>query len=247
MDKNKNGKARTTIEVVIVDDHPIIRCGLRGLLSGDHVLKVVGEADTGAKAIALISQLRPDVALVDISLGLMSGIDVIRCAKQLYPATKILVLTAYDDVQYVRSMIKLGVNGYLLKTVSGDELRRAILYVAEGGLIFQPQIACKALSIFESRSDVLSGSREALTPRENEVLTHIAQGLRDKEIASLMGIVPKTVEVHVGNILAKLGVQNRTQAALKGSTSPRIMSNVIAASKDKRIEAFSTGWASGSN
>ncbi|MEK7281566.1 MAG: response regulator transcription factor, partial [Chloroflexota bacterium] len=188
---SKNGKARTTIEVVIVDDHPIIRCGLKGLLAGDHVLKVVGEADTGAKAIALISRLQPDVALMDIRLGLMSGIEVIRCAKQLSPATKILVLSAYDDVQYVRSMIKLGVNGYLLKTASADEVRRAIQYVAEGGLIFQPQIACKAISVFEGRSDAPFSSRDTLTRRENEVLSHIAQGLRDKEIASLMGIVPK--------------------------------------------------------
>lgn len=202
--------------MVLVDDHPIFRQGIKALLGRDRSIKVIGEAVDRDDAIAVMSKLQPDVALLDIRLKEGSGIDVTRAGKELFPNTKILVLTAYDDDRYVRSLARLGVNGYLLKTVSAPELRMAVHYVAEGGLVFPPAIADQVSALMENGTKAATPTRfnRDLTAREAEVLEHMGQGLRNREIAESMGVSIKTVETHIEQVLLKLGAKNRTQAVL---------------------------------
>jgi DNA-binding NarL/FixJ family response regulator len=228
-------KSTGVINVVIVDDHEIVRQGVRKLLSRDTRIRVVGEAVSSDEAILLISQLQPDVALTDIRLQHGTGIDVSRAAKNVAPNTRVLVLSAYDDDQYVRSAMRLGASGYLLKTTSAKELTRAIHDAVEGQLVFSPLISdkvkillqkasiedCSEVSAGTSRNEIngkkttnmLSGDIN-LTTREAQVLEHIALGLKNSEIAGSMGISSKTVEAHIEHILIKLGAKSRTQAVL---------------------------------
>ncbi len=222
------------ITVVLVDDHELVRQGVRKLLSYNATIKIVGEAATSSEAISLISRLEPDVVLLDIRLDQSSGIDVARSVKAITPNTKILVLTAYDDDQYVSAFARIGVSGYLLKTVSVRQLRRAIHDVAEGGLVFPPAISGKVTSllqnngrevVFEVSGNVRDSGKFAnaaqdnrsLTSRETQVFKHMTYGLRNHEVANVMGIALKTVEAHVQHILLKLGARSRTQTVLSAA------------------------------
>ena len=224
----RSNTARDTTTVVLVDDHELARRGVRKLLSSDASIEVVGEAESCWSALSLISQLRPDVVMVDIRLREGTGIDVSRAAKELAPDTRIVVLSAYDDSQYVVSMVKLGVSGYLTKSSSGDDLIRAVHYAAQGWLVFSPDIADKVVGLLRDNGGALPGETEgeveseelpqmqrssrSLTTREAEVLQHMFRGLRNRDIAEAMGISTKTVEVHMHRILLKLGARNRSQA-----------------------------------
>lgn len=228
-------KSTGFINVVIVDDNEIVRQGVKKLLSRDTRIRVVGEAVSSDEAILLISELQPDVALTDIRLQHGTGIDVSRAARNVAPNTRVLFLSAYDDDQYVRSAMKLGVSGYLLKTASAKELTRAIHDAVDGQLVFSPLISDKVKILLQKASiggcsEVSAGTRRNkknrkettnmlsndanLTSREMEVLEHIALGLRNSEIASAMGISPKTVEAHIDHILLKLGARSRIEAVL---------------------------------
>ena len=201
--------------VVLVDDHELVRRALKSLLSEDANIQVVGEAVDSEEAISLISQLQPDLAIVDIRLREGSGIDVARAAKTVAPRTKILVLTAYDHEQYVHALARLGVAGYVLKTASAAELKRAIGDVVEGRLVFEPPVADKVMSLLrqdDGRCQLRAKSTGNLTAREAEVLEHVGRGLKNREIASTMNIALKTVEAHVERIRMKLGVKSRSQA-----------------------------------
>lgn len=205
------------ITVGLVDDHELLRRGVRQTLKGDRRIKVVGEAASGSEAVHLLQQLHPHVVILDIKLGQDSGIDVARIAKTIAPKTKILVFTAYDYTQYVTSLVKLGVVGYLLKTASARELKRAVHDAAQGRLVFAPEVAGRVMSVVEKTDDQFSSQKRVdanLTKRETEVLQCIGRGLRNSEIASVMGIALKTVETHVQRILQKLGAKSRTQAVL---------------------------------
>lgn len=223
----KNDTAQDTVTVILVDDHELARHGIRKLLGSDASIEVVGEAESSWGAISLISRLRPEVAILDIRLREGSGIEVSRAVKKLAPDTRILVLSAYDDSQYVVSMVKLGVSGYLTKSSSAEDLIRAVHYAAKGWLVFSPDIADKLADLLrknggapfdEARGD--EGPREvvrersggSLTGREAEVLQHMFRGLTNRDIADSMGISSKTVEVHIHKILLKLGAKNRSQA-----------------------------------
>jgi len=212
-------KRKSVIKVVLVDDHEIVRQGLKKLLSRDARIRVVGEAVSSNEAISLISRLQPDVALTDIRLKHGSGIDVSKAARNVAPNTRVLVLSAYDDDQYVSSVMRLGASGYLLKTASGRELTKAIHDAVKGRLVFSPMISNKVKNLFQGIKNnkevvtVLNGGTN-LTSREAQVLEQISLGLRNNEIACSMGISPKTVEVHIEHILIKLGVKSRTQAVL---------------------------------
>jgi DNA-binding NarL/FixJ family response regulator len=224
----KSDTVRGTTTVVLVDDHELARRGVRKLLSSDASIEVVGEAESCWGAISLIAQLRPNVVMVDIRLRDGTGIDVSRSVKELAPDTRIVVLSAYDDSQYVVSMVKLGVSGYLTKSSSGDDLIRAVHYAAEGWLVFSPDIADKVAGLLRDNGGALQNetegevgseelpktqrSSQSLTAREAEVLQHMFRGLRNRDIAEAMGISTKTVEVHMHRILLKLGARNRSQA-----------------------------------
>lgn len=226
-DCDKDQSVRDPIRVVLVDDHELARHGVRQLLASDSDIEVVGEAESSWGAISLITRLRPEVAILDIRLRQGNGIEVSRSVKKLSPDTRILVLSAYDDSQYVVSMVKLGVSGYLTKSSSAQDLIKAVHYAARGWLVFSPDIADKLADLLQ-RDDggsleegsgedglgeiVADRSRGSLTGREAEVLQHLFRGLRNRDIADAMGISCKTVNVHIHRILQKLGARNRSQA-----------------------------------
>ena len=218
------------IRVVLVDDHELAREGVRRLLGMDKSIEVVGEADTCWEAISQISRLQPEVVILDVRLRDGNSFEVSRAAKRLAPGARVLVLSAYDDRQYVASMVKMGVSGYLTKGSSGEELVRAVHYAARGWLVFSPEISDKLAGLLERHGvedgDGVKGDGAGavpepgwkgdggLTGREAEVLRHIFRGLRNRDIAEAMGISPKTVEVHIHRILLKLGARNRSQAIM---------------------------------
>jgi len=223
----KKDTVRETIKVILVDDHELARHGVRKLLGSDAGIEVVGEAESCWGAISLISRLQPEVVILDIRLRQGNGIEVSRAVRKMTPATKILVLSAYDDSQYVVSMVKLGISGYLTKSSSAEDLIRAVHYAARGWLVFSPDIADKLANLLRRSGDApadeakgdgeLGGStRErsggSLTGREAEVLQHMFRGLSNRNIADAMGISSKTVEIHIHRILLKLGAKNRGQA-----------------------------------
>lgn len=227
-DSEKKDKVGETIKVILVDDHELARQGVRKLLGNDASIEVVGEAESCSSAISLIAQLRPQVVVLDIRLRDGSGIEVSRAVRKLAPDSRILVLSAYDDSQYVVSMVKIGVSGYLTKSSSGEDLIRAVHYAAEGWLVFSPDIAGKVANLLQRNGGALLDagegewgfgelprvhrSGENLSGREVEVLQHMFQGLRNRDIAEAMGISVKTVEVHIHRMLLKLGARNRSQA-----------------------------------
>jgi len=201
------------ITVLIVDDHEVVRRGLRSFLESQGDIEVVGEAADGAQAIEKVQDLLPDVVLMDLVMPGMDGIDAIRKVSQVCPSSRVLVLTSFSEDDKVFPAIKAGANGYLLKDVAVEDLARAIRSVAGGEFLLHPEVAGKVLDEFrETPKDVTPLSD--LTPREIEVLTLIAKGYSNKEIAAALCIATRTVKAHVSNILSKLHAMDRTQAAL---------------------------------
>jgi two-component system, NarL family, response regulator LiaR len=197
------------IRIVIADDHSVVRQGLKMFLTSDTDLQVVGEAENGAEAVQLARELAPDVVLMDLMMPVMDGITAIETIKREQPDIEILAVTSVlEDAAVMRAM-RAGAIGYLLKDTRGDELCRSIRAAANGQVQLSPQAAARLLR--EVRSPE---SPETLTERETDVLRLLARGLANKEIARELSIGDKTVKSHVSNILAKLNVQSRTQAAL---------------------------------
>lgn len=217
--------ATKPITVCLVDDHEVARKGVRQMLCHDKRFKVVGEASDVQSGVRLLETRNPDVAIVDIRLGIGSGLDVVRAAKTVAPSTRILVLTAHDEVEYVTALMKLGAVGYLLKTTSSHDLKEAVLSAMSGRFTLSPEVAQNMISrLMENRTTPAFrfGRSERLTKRESEVLQHIGLGLRNIEIAHNMGIALKTVEVHVTHVLQNLGVNSRTKAALKAAEGQEV-------------------------
>src|SRR5437899_3768802 len=197
------------IRVLLADDHRIVREGLRRFLGRDPELTVVGEAPDGAEAVELSRQLRPDVVLMDLLMPVMDGIAAISAIRSELPETEVIALTSVLEDASVVGAVRAGAIGYLLKNTESDELCRAIKAAAAGQVQLSPQAAARLMR--EVRSPE---SPEALTERETDVLRLLAEGKANKEIAQVLSIGEKTVKTHVSNILAKLGVQSRTAAAL---------------------------------
>jgi DNA-binding NarL/FixJ family response regulator len=211
------------ITVLIVDDQPMVRRGLQAFLECEEDISVVGEASNGEEAIQKVQELLPDVVLMDLVMEDMDGIAATRQITQVSPNCRVLILTNYDEDDKVYHSIKAGAMGYLLKDVPAEDLIRAIRSIANGEFHLHPRIARKVLS--ELIPDRYGNSDlTGLTSRENEVLKLVAKGRTNKEIALLLTISIKTVKAHVGNILSKLHMIDRTQAmqyALKqGLISP---------------------------
>jgi len=198
------------ITIVLVDDHTMMREGTRRLLEEDAELQVIGEAEQGTEAVILCQQLRPRVVVLDIAMKGMNGFGVAR-ALRAYPEwhPAMLVLTAYDQVAYVRAMLKLGVRGYWLKSARGSEIRVAVHEVAAGRYSLAPDIRERLQAEEEA---VPLPEEEPLTGRERAVLQLVVEGLRNSEIAQRLSISVKTVETHLTNIYGKCGVQSRAEA-----------------------------------
>ena len=201
------------IRILIADDHAVVREGLRTLISAKPGLELVGEAADGVEAVARAAALDPDVILLDMVMPRKDGLAAINDIKQENPAARILVLTSFDDDERVFSAIKAGALGYLLKDSSPQQLIQAIHDVYNGRSSLHPTIALKVIRELNQPSE-LPPTEEPLTERELETLRLIAQGLANQEIAAELTISERTVGKHVSNILDKLHLANRTQAAL---------------------------------
>jgi NarL family two-component system response regulator LiaR len=197
------------IRIVLVDDHAVVREGLRFLLEQQPDMKVVGEGKDGAQGIALVTSLLPDVVLLDLLMPRMDGITAVREMKRLTPSTHIIMLTSYYEDDQIFGAIKAGALSYLLKDASPEELVEAVRAAAHGEGILHPQVAAWVLREMQQRSPL-----QELTTRELEVLTLIARGRSNAEIATELVIGEGTVKTHVSNILTKLHLADRTQAAI---------------------------------
>lgn len=200
-----------TIRVLLADDHSVVRQGLRMFLGLDPELEVIGEARNGVEAVQMAQELNPDVVLMDILMPEMDGLEATRRIRAAQPDTEVIALTSVLENEKVFDAIRSGAIGYLLKDTESEELRRAIKAAAAGQVQLSPQAAARLLR--DERAS--EPQMEALTPRETEVLRLLARGLANKEIARDLGIGEKTVKTHVSNILSKMGVLSRTQAALQ--------------------------------
>ena len=205
------------IRVLIADDHAVVREGTRQILEHEPDLKVVAEAADGDEAVKLTGSSKPDVAIIDISMPRVDGIEATRQIKALYPQVAVLILTAYDDDQFVFSLMEAGAAGYLLKSVRGSELVDAIRAVYSGESVLHPSIARKVLNRFVPSLD--KGQRqeppETLSQREMEVLQLATQGLSNQDIADELSLSLRTVQAHLGHIFNKLRVSSRTEAVVR--------------------------------
>ncbi|MBA7599178.1 Transcriptional regulatory protein LiaR [subsurface metagenome] len=199
------------IGVLIVDDHPVVREGLRAFLELHEDLEIVGEAADGVEALEKVGQLVPDVVLMDLVMPRMDGIITIRQIRDLSPSTRILVLTSFSENDKVFPAIKAGAHGYLMKDIRPVELAESIRSVYKGESSLHSEIAKK---LMDQLAQDAEATEDKLTLRETEVLRLIARGHSNKEIAAALLISEKTVKTHVSNILQKLHLADRTQAAL---------------------------------
>ncbi len=211
------------IKIVLVDDQVLIREGLRILLPLQGNLEIVGEASNGNEAIAVVQHTQPDVVLMDVRMPLLDGVAATRALRALAPQCRILLLTTFDDNEYVFEGLRAGAAGYLLKDTPSDKLAEAIRTVARGDSFLQPSIAAKVVAEFARLSALPPKPQampappalvEPLSERELEILRYLSRGDSNKEIATALYLSEGTVKNHITNILGKLGVRDRTQAAL---------------------------------
>ncbi|WP_258361055.1 response regulator [Moorella sulfitireducens] len=204
------------ITLMIADDHPLVREGIRKILELEPGIQVVAEAGNGQEAIAMARLHRPDVILIDINMPGLNGIEATRVIRRELPQTGILALTIHDDEEYIIELLKSGVSGYVLKDIGADELVKAIFQVARGYQVIHPGIAPKIVEYIQKRDlpTNLPVDMLPLTPREREILAQVSRGKSNREIARELYISEKTVKNHLTNIFHKIGVSDRTQAAL---------------------------------
>jgi DNA-binding NarL/FixJ family response regulator len=204
---------RHSIRVVLADDHAVVRKGIREYLEEDEAIRVIGEAGDGAEAVALVARERPDVAVFDIQMPQLNGLEATRQVKQQHPETRVLILTAYDDDPYIFAALQAGASGYLLKTASPAELVQAVHALMADESALSPLVAKRLVqraSGRPSRDEVI----EPLSDREMEVLRLAAQGKSNRQIAGVLSISDRTVQGHLANIYGKLQVSTRTEAVL---------------------------------
>ncbi len=217
----------TTIRILLADDHPIVREGLRAVLETQADFEVIAEASNGEEALRLALALHPDILLLDLEMPILDGVETIRRLRQQQPAARIIVFTAFDNDERIIHAVQAGANGYLLKGAPRDEIFRAIHVTLEGGSLLQPVVASKLIRhvghqphqsqqpLSGTPSPILQSQEapyESLTERELEVLHLLAQGMPNKEIAAQLIISERTAKFHVSSIMGKFGATNRTEA-----------------------------------
>ncbi len=204
--------SETTLRLLLVDDHPIVRTGLRMLFQSEPGMEVIGEADSGAAAIAAVQRLHPDVVIMDVAMPGMNGIEATRQIKANSPETAVLALTMHEDEQYFFAMLNAGASGYIPKRAAPDDLVAAIRVVAEGNVFLYSSLARFLMKdIAEQKLAPAAEGDDGLTAREIEVLTLIAEGRTSREIAEALVISVKTVERHRENIMHKLDIHSRVE------------------------------------
>ena len=202
------------ITVLLVDDHKLVRKGVRAFLQTQQDIEVIGEAESGETAVSLVTDLAPDVILMDLIMPAMDGVEATRQVKQLSPRSQVIVLTSYHQDEHIFPAIRAGALSYLLKDVEPEELATAVRQAAKGEAILHPRVAARVVQeLHGSRQDAPNAFTE-LSSREMEVLQQIATGKSNSEIAETLVISEKTVKSHVSNILSKLHLADRTQAAV---------------------------------
>jgi DNA-binding NarL/FixJ family response regulator len=213
------------ISVLLAEDHPIVRVGLRALLEQERDIEVVGEAETGRQAVQLIRKLRPAVVVMDIAMPLLNGLEATRQIRRDFPDTKVLILSAHSDDAYVERGVALGAAGFLLKQTSSDTLATAIREVQKGNTFFSPSVS-KRLRARDQKSldrrGRLQKRNNRLSPREAEVLQLIAEGKPNKQIAEELGVRFKTVDKHRQQLMAKLNIHD-----ISGLTRYAIRAGII--------------------
>ena len=196
------------IRILLVDDHAILRDGLRALLSYYPDIEVVGEAEDGLQAVDCVERLSPDIVLMDIAMPIMNGLEATRRIRQRYPETRVLILTQYEDQPYVLSLLQAGVSGYVLKRALGTDLINAVRTIARGESFLYPSVATTVLEQLRQPDKDASQDDKELTLREQEILHRVASGETSRQIALALNISVKTVEWHRGNIMSKLQVRS---------------------------------------
>ncbi len=200
----------TTIRILLADDHPIVRDGLRAILGTQPDFEVVGEAAHGTEVLRQVDALQPDLLLLDLEMPRMDGVETLRQLRAAHPQVRVLVFTAFDTDERIMGALRAGAQGYLLKGTPREELFAAIRIVHDGGSLLQPIVA--AHLIRQVVDPPPPEAHDPLTPREHEVLDLLAQGLQNKEIAATLAITQRTVKFHVSAVFHKLGAGNRTEA-----------------------------------
>lgn len=211
-----SSRSTKTARIIIADDHELTRAGVRSMLTGERGLKIVGEATNGMEALELCRHLRPHLALLDVRMPEMDGLEATRAIKQVCPETSVIIVTMHENTEYLIAAMRNGAAGYLLKDTSRRELLAAIRTVLRGESFLNTELTQRLLQNMSGES--LSGQSappEKLTPREREVLKLLTQGKTNREIASSLVISAGTVKIHVQHIIAKLNVSDRTQAAVR--------------------------------
>lgn len=204
------------IRILLADDHVMVREGTRRILEKEADLQVVAEAGDGAEAVKMALREQPDIVVIDISMPVKNGIEATKEIKQTLPNTAVLVLTAYDDDEYVFAILEAGAAGYLLKNARGSEVIDAVRRVYEGESVLHPSIAKKVLQHISHEHTPATEAVEILTERELAVLRLAAKGLSNREIADNLVVSPRTVQTHMANIFGKMGVGSRTEAVMLG-------------------------------
>ncbi len=213
----REGNLVDKIRIIFAEDHVLVREGTRQILDSEEDIEVVGEAADGIEGVELVKRLKPDMAILDIAMPRMGGIEATREIKKIAPQTSVLILSAYDDDQYVFALLEAGAAGYLLKDVSGAELVRAVRAVHAGEPVLHPAIARKVMARFAGKKQ--DGPNQpsdeiALTEREVEVLRLAARGMSNAGIGQELSLSSRTVQVHLTHIFSKLGVGSRTEAVI---------------------------------
>jgi DNA-binding NarL/FixJ family response regulator len=203
----------STIKVFLMDDHEIVRRGVRELLEGSGDIVVVGEAGTAAEAIARIPATRPDVAVLDVRVPDMSGVEVCRAIRSNHPEVRCLMLTSYSDDEALLGAIMAGASGYVLKQIRGNDLVDAVRAIASGASLLDPAVTARVLERLRS-PDPVDERLARLTVQERRILDLIAEGLSNRQIGAEMHLAEKTVKNYVSNLLSKLGMDRRTEAAV---------------------------------
>lgn len=198
------------IRVLVADDHSVVRQGIRHVLEGAEEFTIVAEAENGNEVAELVAQSKPDVVVLDISMPGLSGIEVTAVLQKRFPKCRVLILSMYDNQEYVLEAVRSGAHGYLLKDTAADDLATAIRSIHSGEAFYSPPIAAKLAAAvkgdFSDKDD--TGELASLTTREREVLRGIARGLTNKDIATQLGISPRTVETHRESLMRKLGIRH---------------------------------------